>query len=66
MQLVEWREYAASRGWQVIGEYVDHGVSGSKESRPALNRLMSDARQRKFDILLVWKIDRFEDRLNIL
>jgi DNA invertase Pin-like site-specific DNA recombinase len=59
MQLVELREYAARRGWQVIEEYVDHGVSGSKESRPALNRLMSDARQRKFDILLVWKIDRF-------
>ena len=59
MQLVELREYAVRRGWQVIEEYVDHGVSGSKESRPALNRLMSDARQRKFNILLVWKIDRF-------
>ncbi len=59
MQLVELREYAVRRGWQVIEEYFDHGVSGSKESRPALNRLMSDARQRKFNILLVWKIDRF-------
>ena len=59
MQLVELREYAVRRGWQVIEEYVDHGVSGSKESRPALNRPMSDARQRKFNILLVWKIDRF-------
>jgi DNA invertase Pin-like site-specific DNA recombinase len=59
MQLVELREYAVRRGWQVIEEHVDHGVSGSKESRPALNRLMSDARQRKFNILLVWKIDRF-------
>jgi DNA invertase Pin-like site-specific DNA recombinase len=59
MQLVELREYAARRGWQVIEEYVDHGVSGAKESRPALNRLMADAKQRRFDVVAVWKIDRF-------
>lgn len=59
MQLAELREYAARRGFQIIGEYVDHGVSGAKESRPALNRLMADAQQRKFDAVLVWKIDRF-------
>src|SRR5882672_2286022 len=59
MQLVELREYAARRGWQVFQEYVDHGVSGAKESRPALNRLMNDARQRKFDIVSVWRIDRY-------
>ena len=59
MQLVELREYVARRGWLVIEEYVDHGVSGAKESRPALNRLMNDARQRKFDIVAVWKIDRY-------
>jgi DNA invertase Pin-like site-specific DNA recombinase len=58
MQLSELREYAARRGWQVVGEYVDH-ASGAKESRPALNRLMTDARRRKFDVVLVWKIDRF-------
>jgi DNA invertase Pin-like site-specific DNA recombinase len=40
-------------------EYVDHGWSGAKENRPALNRLMADARQRRFDIVAVWKIDRF-------
>ncbi len=40
MQLRELREYAERRGWQVAGEYIDHGVSGSKESRPELNRLM--------------------------
>jgi DNA invertase Pin-like site-specific DNA recombinase len=44
--------------WQVVGEYVDRS-SGAKESRPALNRLMADAHQRKFDVLPVWKIDRF-------
>jgi len=59
MQLVELREYAARRGWCVVGEYVDHGVSGAKESRPALNRLMNDAKQRCFDIVACWKLDRF-------
>ena len=59
MQLAELREYASRRGWQVTGEYVDEGVSGSKESRPELNRLMADARRRKLDVVLVWKIDRF-------
>jgi DNA invertase Pin-like site-specific DNA recombinase len=59
MQLAELREYASRRGWQVTAEYVDHGVSGSKESRPSLNRLMVDAHRRTFDAVLVWKIDRF-------
>ena len=59
MQLAELREYASRRGWEIAGEYVDEGVSGSKESRPELNRLMADARRRQFDIVLVWKIDRF-------
>ena len=59
MQLRELREYAKLRGWEIAAEYVDHGVSGSKESRPALNRLMADAHGRKFDAVLVWKIDRF-------
>ena len=59
MQLRELREYADRRGWQVAGEYTDHGVSGSKESRPELNRLMTDAHQRQFHAILVWKIDRF-------
>src|ERR1035438_5335532 len=59
MQLAELREYASRRGWEIIREYVDEGVSGSKESRPELNRLMTDAHRRKFDIVLVWKVDRF-------
>jgi DNA invertase Pin-like site-specific DNA recombinase len=45
MQLVELRAYAARRGWLVVEEYIDHGVSGAEESRPALNRLMTDAKQ---------------------
>ena len=59
VQLRELREYAKQRGWLVAGEYVDQGVSGSKDSRPELNRLMLDAKQRKVDVVLVWKLDRF-------
>lgn len=59
MQLAELREYAGRRGWQIIEEFTDQGVSGCKESRPALNRLMADAYRRRFDAILVWKIDRF-------
>lgn len=59
MQLSELREYAGRRGWQIVEEFTDQGVSGCRESRPALNRLMSDACRRRFDAVLVWKIDRF-------
>ena len=59
MQPSELREYADRRGWEIVGEYVDEGVSGSKESRPELNRLMVDVHRRKFEVVLVWKIDRF-------
>ena len=43
----------------MVDEYVDHGVSGAKGSRPALNRLMIDAKQRRLDVVAVWKLDRF-------
>jgi DNA invertase Pin-like site-specific DNA recombinase len=59
MQLRELREYALRRGWNVAGEYCDTGISGAKESRPELNRLMADAKQLKFDLIAVWKLDRF-------
>jgi DNA invertase Pin-like site-specific DNA recombinase len=59
MQLSELREYAGRRGWQIVEEFTDQGVSGCKESRPALNRMMADACRRRFDAILVWKIDRF-------
>src|SRR5271166_504777 len=59
MQLSELREYASRRGWTITSEYDDQGVSGSKESRPELNQLIADAHMRRFDAVLVWKIDRF-------
>jgi DNA invertase Pin-like site-specific DNA recombinase len=59
MQTRELREYCERRGWQVVGEYVDVGVSGTKEKRPELDHLMSDAHRRKFDAVAVWKFDRF-------
>jgi len=59
MQTRELREYAERRGWRISGEYVDVGISGSKEKRPELDRLMADAHRRRFDAVIVWKFDRF-------
>jgi DNA invertase Pin-like site-specific DNA recombinase len=66
MQLAELREYAARRGWQIVGEFVDIGVSGSRDSRPELNRCMDAARARKCDAILVWKLDRWARSLKFL
>jgi DNA invertase Pin-like site-specific DNA recombinase len=59
MQLRELREFALVRGSQIVGEFIDHGVSGSKDRRPQLDRMMDAARSRKVDVLIVWKLDRF-------
>src|SRR6202161_4343728 len=59
MQLRELREYCERRQWIVASEFVDVGVSGAKDSRPQLNKLMAASKQRRFDAVLVWKIDRF-------
>jgi DNA invertase Pin-like site-specific DNA recombinase len=59
MQVAELREYVERRGWTIAAEYVDEGVSGAKSSRPHLDRMMADARRRKFDIVLCWRFDRF-------
>jgi DNA invertase Pin-like site-specific DNA recombinase len=59
MQLRELREHCERRGWRIAGEYVDEGISGSKFSRPALDRLMADAHKRRLDVVAVWKFDRF-------
>ena len=59
MQTRELRQFAEARGWTVAGEYIDAGVSGAKDSRPELNRLMADAHKRRFDAVCVWRFDRF-------
>jgi DNA invertase Pin-like site-specific DNA recombinase len=59
MQLTELREFVAKRGWQLAGEFVDVGVSGSKDSRPQLDAMMRLAKARKLDVIVVWKLDRF-------
>jgi DNA invertase Pin-like site-specific DNA recombinase len=59
MQVRELREYCERRGWEIAGEYVDAGISGAKDSRPELNRMVADARRRRFDAVVVWKFDRF-------
>jgi putative DNA-invertase from lambdoid prophage Rac len=59
LQLRELRTYVKARGWKVAAEYVDTGWSGAKASRPELDRLMQDARERKVDVILVWKLDRW-------
>jgi DNA invertase Pin-like site-specific DNA recombinase len=59
MQLTELREYCSRRGWQIAAEYIDTGISGTKEKRPELDRLMADAHRRRMDVVAVWKFDRF-------
>jgi DNA invertase Pin-like site-specific DNA recombinase len=58
-QALALREYAERRGFQVVDEYADEGISGAKDRRPQLDRLMADARKRRFDAVLVARFDRF-------
>jgi len=58
-QLRELRVFAERKGFQVVREYVDEGVSGVKQSRPALDELMRDARMGLLDVVVVWRFDRF-------
>ncbi len=58
LQLDGLRDYAKARELEVVGEYLDEGISGAKSKRPALDQLMADAHRRAFDVVLVWKLDR--------
>ena len=58
LQLEELRVVATQRGWQVAGEFIDKGISGTKDSRPALDQMMTAARSGKIDIVAVWRFDR--------
>ena len=64
-QLGELRAYISARGWTAI-EFVDEGISGSKDSRPALDRLIAAARRRRFDTVVVWRLDRLGRNLRHL
>jgi DNA invertase Pin-like site-specific DNA recombinase len=59
LQLRDLRNYAQAREWKIFKEYIDNGVSGRKDKRPALDQLMNDARKKRFDAILVWRFDRF-------
>src|SRR5450756_1350441 len=59
LQVRDLRAYCSARGFDLVGEYVDIGQSGAKDSRPELNILMDDARKRQFDAIVVWRFDRF-------
>ncbi len=58
-QLLDLRRYVRERGWTLFNEFCDNGISGTTDSRPALNELMNDAKKRRFDAVLVWRFDRF-------
>jgi len=57
-QLHELRQFAVQRALQIVGEYTDHGFSGTRARRPGLDRLMADAQHRRFDVVMVWAFDR--------
>lgn len=59
MQMRELKEYCKHRGWEIAEEYIDEGISGAKDSRPELDRMMADTHRRRFDAVVCWKFDRF-------
>lgn len=65
-QLVTIKEYIKDRNFVLYKEYVDHGISGVKERRPEFDQMMLDARKRKFDIVLVYRFDRFSRKVQCL
>ena len=64
-QLAELRRYVGARGWTAV-EYCDRGISGAKERRPALDQLLADARRRRFDVVVCWRMDRLGRNLKHL
>jgi DNA invertase Pin-like site-specific DNA recombinase len=66
MQMNELRQFVARRGWEIVGEYVDEGISGGRERRPQLDRLWADCRMRRVDAVAVFRYDRFARSLRQL
>ena len=65
-QAQELRRYIEARGWVLVREFADAGVSGAAQSRPALDELMREAKRRRFDAVLVWSLDRLGRNLKHL
>jgi DNA invertase Pin-like site-specific DNA recombinase len=66
MQLAELREYCGRRGWKIVGEYVDAGISGARERRPELDRMLVACKRRQVDAVVVYRYDRFARSLRQL
>jgi len=66
VQTRELREYCQRRGWEIVGEFVDAGVSGAKENRPQLDALLAACRKRRVDAVVVYRYDRFARSLRQL
>jgi DNA invertase Pin-like site-specific DNA recombinase len=66
VQLRELCEYCARRGFEIVAEYVDQGISGTKERGPQLDKLWMEAKRRKFDAVVVYRYDRFARSLRQL
>jgi len=66
MQLGELQQFAARSGWTIYKEYIDQSFTGANTNRPAFLDMMEAARKRKFDVLLVWKLDRLSRSLKDL
>ena len=66
MQLNELRQFAARSGWTIYEEYIDQNFTGTNTNRPAFQEMMDAARKRRFDVLLVWKLDRLSRSLKDL
>ncbi len=58
LQVDELRLVAQQRGWAIVDEFVDEGISGAATSRPALDGMMEQARRGQIDLVVVWKLDR--------
>jgi DNA invertase Pin-like site-specific DNA recombinase len=58
MQLRDLRQLAQQRGFEIVAEFCDEGVSGAKDSRPQLDRMLADAKRGKFEAILIWRLDR--------
>jgi len=66
MQLSELRQYVKRSGWEIFKELIDEGYTGKNTNRPAFKKMIGLAKQKKFDVLLVWKLDRLSRSLKDL